>query len=54
MLAFMTTLLNGGIGNLASYLAAHVLLCLLTRRDRTFGGGAGAHCARECRALVQA
>ena len=29
MLAFMTTLLNGGIGNLASYLAAHVLLCLL-------------------------
>ena len=28
-LEFITNLLYGGLGNLASYLAAHVLLCLL-------------------------
>ena len=29
ILSFLTELLHGGLGNLASYLAAHVLLCLL-------------------------
>ncbi|MEZ0397421.1 MAG: permease [Anaerolineales bacterium] len=29
ILEFLTTLLRGGLGNLAAYLAAHVLLCLL-------------------------
>src|SRR5512143_3731995 len=29
ILSFLTELLNGGLGNLAAYLAAHVLLCLL-------------------------
>src|SRR5512146_1431208 len=29
ILSFLTELLYGGLGNLASYLAAHVLLCLL-------------------------
>ncbi len=29
ILAFLTRLLHGGLGNLAAYLAAHVLLCLL-------------------------
>jgi len=29
VLSFLTELLHGGLGNLASYLAAHVLLCLL-------------------------
>src|SRR5512147_1358341 len=29
ILAFLSRLLQGGLGNLASYLAAHVLLCLL-------------------------
>ena len=29
ILSSLITLLNGGLGNLASYLAAHVLLCLL-------------------------
>ena len=28
-LAFATGLLQGGLGNLAVYLAAHVLLCLM-------------------------
>jgi len=26
---FLLSLLNGGLGNLAAYLAAHVLLCLV-------------------------
>lgn len=29
LLSFLTDLLHGGLGNLAAYLAAHVLLCLL-------------------------
>src|SRR5512134_902370 len=29
ILSFLTQLLQGGLGNLASYLAAHVLLCLV-------------------------
>ncbi|NWG32920.1 MAG: permease [Chloroflexi bacterium] len=29
ILSFLTQMLNGGLGNLAAYLAAHVLLCLL-------------------------
>jgi len=29
LLSFLTQLLHGGLGNLAAYLAAHVLLCLL-------------------------
>jgi len=28
-LSYMGSLLQGGLGNLAAYLAAHVLLCLL-------------------------